>query len=244
MTSVRNIYEFLDQIAPFSTQVEGDNSGMQTGDFLQTVQNCMVCLDITPDVIAQAAELQCELIVSHHPVLFHARKQLLCQDPAWLLARHNIAAIASHTSLDRAPGGVSDVLANLLGFTAEPSNELHRLCDLPKAMLASELAAHVKAKLGTPVQYRDGGQKIMTAAVCGGSGGGSLQYIAGQAQALVTGEAKHSEFLDAQNQGITLIAAGHFETEVVVVSVLAAKLREEFPAIQWHIAKESGTKHI
>ena len=244
MTSVRNIYEFLDQIAPFSTQVEGDNSGLQTGDFLQKVQRAMLCLDITPSVIAQAVEHDCELIISHHPVLFFPRRQLLSHDPAWLLARYGIAAIASHTSLDRAAGGVSDTLAALLGLDSKPSAELHRLCKLPRPMSASALAALVKDKLNTPVQFRDGGQEIETVAVCGGSGGGTLGHIIGQAEALITGEAKHSEFLDAQNHGITLVTAGHFETEVPVVPVLADKLRKAFPAVVWHVAKENGARHV
>jgi len=243
MIFVRGIYDYLDCVAPFATQMEGDNSGLQTGDFAQQVQHAMLCLDITPGVIAQAVAAECELIISHHPVLFCARKQLLSHDPAWLLVRHGITAIATHTPLDKAKGGVCDTLAAQLGLVPEPSDELFRLCKLPKAMVANELAALVKQRLNVPVRYCDGGQEITTVALCGGSGGGFLAECYGRAQAYITGEVKHSDFLDAANHGITMVTAGHFETEVLVVPVLAAWLREEFPAVQWHIAKEQGAHH-
>ena len=243
MISVRDIYNFLDRLAPFGTQMEGDNSGLQVGDFSQEVRRGMLCLDITPQVISQAVQANCDVIIAHHPVLFHARKQFLSHDPAWMLARHGIAAIASHTPLDRCPGGVSDTLALRLGFSPQPSDALFRLCKLPKALTASALAAQVKQRLEVPVRYCDGGQKISVVAICGGSGGGFLEESYGHAQAYVTGEVKHSDFLEAQRHGISLVAAGHFETEVLIVPVLAAWLREAFPAIAWHSAKENGVNY-
>ncbi|MCL2446629.1 MAG: Nif3-like dinuclear metal center hexameric protein [Oscillospiraceae bacterium] len=236
--TVRNIYDYLNRVAPFSTQVEGDNSGLQIGDFAQEVTHGMVCLDCTPEVIEQAAQLNCQLIIAHHPVMFHARRELISHDPAWLLARHGISCIAAHTPLDRCAGGVSDTLAHALGLTPTPSSELFRLCDLPAQTTAAELAQLVKSQLGVPVQFCDGGHSIHTVAVAGGSGFcGELLTCA---QAVITGEAKHSDFLLAQQHGISMITAGHFATEVLIVPVLTAWLREQFPQIQWHIAQEQG----
>ncbi|MCL2194766.1 MAG: Nif3-like dinuclear metal center hexameric protein [Oscillospiraceae bacterium] len=236
--TVRNIYDYLDQRAPFSTQMEGDNSGLQVGDFAQQVTRAMVCLDCTPDVIAQAVESGCTLIIAHHPVMFHARRELISHDPAWLLARHGISCIATHTPLDRCAGGVSDTLAHALGLDPQPSTELHRLCHLPAATTTAELAALVKSRLGVPVQCCDGGQPITTISVTGGSG--FWPPLLSQTQAIVTGEAKHSDFLLAKQHGVSLITAGHFATEVLVVPVLTAWLREQFPQIHWQIAQEQG----
>ncbi|MCL2532446.1 MAG: Nif3-like dinuclear metal center hexameric protein [Oscillospiraceae bacterium] len=240
MTTVRNIYDYLDQRAPFSTQMEGDNSGLQVGDFSQEISRAMLCLDCTPEVISQATQLNCELIIAHHPVMFHARRELISHDPAWLLARHGISCIAAHTPLDACTGGVSDTLAHALGLEPIPSSELFRLCDLPAETTAIELAALVKSQLNVPVQFCDGGQPIHTVALCGGSGGGFLGEALGHAQAYITGEVKHSDFLLAKQHGITMVTAGHFATEVLIVPVLATWLREHFPQIKWHIAQEQG----
>jgi len=238
MTTVRNIYDYLDQRAPFSTQVEGDNSGLQVGNFAQQVTRGMLCLDCTPEVIAQAAQLGCELILAHHPVMFHPRRELVSHDPAWLLARQGISCIAAHTPLDACAGGVSDTLARALGLEPKSSSELHRLCDLPAEMTATELAQLVKSQLGVPVQYCDGGQPIDTVAIAGGSG--FWPPLLKQAQAIITGEAKHSDFLLAKQHGVSLVTAGHFATEVLIVPVLAAWLRKDYPQIQWHITQERG----
>jgi len=240
MTSVRDIYDFLDSIAPFGSQMEHDHSGLQVGGFAQEVSSAMVCLDITPEVVAQAVQAGCELAVSHHPVMYLAHRQILSSDPPWLLARHGISAISSHTPLDRCPGGVNDILAGLLGLEAEPSDEMFRLCKLPEPLTAKAFAALAKERLGVPVCCRDAGKPIVTVAVCGGSGAGFLEDIYGRAGAYITGEVKYHDFLDAERHGLSLLTAGHFETEVPVVPVLAGRLREAFPTVTWHIAEEKG----
>ena len=241
MTSVRAIYDFLDSIAPFDTQLPFDNSGLQLGDFESSVERAMLCLDVTPAVVEQASQAACDLVVAHHPVLFHARKQLLSRDPAWLLARRGMACIASHTPLDACPGGVNDLLAQRLGFGAPALlTPLIRICTLPEPLTAKALADHVSQKLGAPVRYIDAGKPIMTIALCGGLGCHFLGEIYGHADAFLTGDADHHNFLDAAQHGLTLFAAGHFETEIHVVPALAGRLRAAFPAIQWHIANEYG----
>ena len=241
MTSVRDIYDFLDSIAPFDSQLPFDNSGLQCGDFESLVERAMLCLDVTPAVVEQASQANCELVVAHHPVLFHARKQLLGRDPAWLLARHGMACIASHTPLDACPGGVNDLLAQRLGF-GEPAllNPLIRLCALLGPLTAKALADVASQKLNAPVRYIDADKPITTVALCGGLGCHFLGEIYDRADAFLTGDADHHNFLDAAQHGLTLVAAGHFETEIHVVPALAEKLRAAFPSIQWHIANEYG----
>ena len=241
MTSVRDIYDFLDALAPFTSQMEFDNSGLQCGDFQSAVQQGLVCLDVTPAVIEQAVQANCDLVIAHHPVLFHARKQLLSRDPAWLLARHGLACIASHTPLDCCEGGVNDLLAERLSLGQTTRlNDLLRLITLPEPLTAKALAAHVSQKLSAPVRYIDAGSPISSVAICGGEGCHFLGDIYGHAQAFLTGDADHHNFLDAAQNGLTLLAAGHFETEIQVIPALAEKLRAAFPFVQWHIANENG----
>ncbi|MCL2300757.1 MAG: Nif3-like dinuclear metal center hexameric protein [Firmicutes bacterium] len=241
MTSVRDVYDFLDRFAPFASQMEFDNSGLQCGDFGACVQQCLVCLDVTPQVIEQAARAHCELIVAHHPVLFRARKQLLSSDPAWLLARHGIACIASHTPLDCCAGGVNDLLAEALGLDAPTLlTPLIRLCTLPAPMPAKAFAELVSRKLGAPVRYRDAGAPIRNIAICAGEGCHFLEEAYACADAFLTGDAGHHDFLDAAQHGLALLAAGHYETEIAIVPALARRLRAAFPSVEWHIADEYG----
>jgi len=247
MTSVRDVYDFLDALAPFASQMEFDNSGLQCGDFQSAVQQGLVCLDVTPGVIEQAVQANCELIIAHHPVLFHARKQLLSRDPAWLLARHGLACIASHTPLDCCEGGVNDLLAGRLSLgKITKLNDLIRLITLPEPFTAKALADIASQKLSAPVRYIDAGKPISTIALCGGLGCHFLDDIYGRADtqgvidAMLTGDADHHNFLDAAQNGMTLLAAGHFETEIHIVPALAQRLRAAFPAVQWHIANEYG----
>jgi dinuclear metal center YbgI/SA1388 family protein len=241
MTSVRDIYDFLDHFAPFASQMEFDNSGLQCGGFACAVERAMVCLDVTPRVVAQAALARCELLVAHHPVLFRARKQLLGSDPAWLLARHGISCIASHTPLDCCAGGVNDLLAQLLDL-GEPAllTPLIRLCTLPEPLAAKALADLVSRKLNTPVRYCGAEKPIATVAICAGEGCHFLEEAYGRAGAFLTGDAGHHDFLDAAQHGLALLAAGHYETEIPVVPALAERLRAAFPAVAWHIADEHG----
>ena len=245
MTSVRDVYDFLDHFAPFDTQMDRDNSGLQSGGFAMPVESAMVCLDVTPGVIEQAAQARCQLIVAHHPVLFRARRQLLAHDPAWMLARHGLVCIASHTPLDACAGGVNDVLAEklALGETA-PLGPYTRKIILPEAVSAKALAGYVSQRLGAPVRFCDAGKPIQTIALCGGDGTHFLEEAYGVTDAYLTGDAGHHDFLDAMQNGLSLFAAGHYETEILVIPALAERLRAAFPSIKWHIADEYGAiKH-
>jgi dinuclear metal center YbgI/SA1388 family protein len=240
MTTVLDVYDFIDGFAPFASQMEFDNSGLQCGDFAAGVAIAMVCLDVTPGVIAQAASARCGLLVAHHPVLFHARKQLLSNDPAWLLARHGMACIASHTPLDCCAGGVNDLLARRLRL-GEPQRlgALLRLCTLPEPLTAKALAGMLAERFAALVRYCDAGP-VTTVALCGGQGCHFLEDVYGRADAFLTGDASHHDFLDAARHGLTLLAAGHYETESPIIPALAERLRAAFPAVEWHIADEYG----
>jgi dinuclear metal center YbgI/SA1388 family protein len=241
MTTVRDVYDFLNTLAPFDTQMEFDNSGLQCGDFAAGVTSAMLCLDVTPQVVEQAAQAGCSLVVAHHPVLFTARRQLLCDDPAWLLARRGMACIASHTPLDCCEGGVNDLLAARLGLGgATRLNAPVRLITLPEPLAAKALADDISQKLGR-VRYVDAGKPIRTLALCGGEGCHFLDEVYAHADAFLTGDAGHHDFLDAVRHGLALLAAGHFETEIHIVPALAEKLRAAFPPVEWRVADEYGT---
>ena len=118
MAQVKDIYQFIDKLAPFSIQENFDNAGFLVGRTTRDVSRVLVALDITVPVILEAEQVGAELIVAHHPVIFYPLKGVTDTDPAQervlLLAEKGIAAICAHTNLDAAAEGVNDLLAQAL----------------------------------------------------------------------------------------------------------------------------------
>lgn len=231
MTTVRDFFEYLNTLAPLEMQEEWDNSGMLVGDMNAEVKKAVVVLDIDLPAVEKAKELGANLIISHHPVIFSAIKSFTKGNVAFELASSSINAICMHTPLDIADGGTNDTLAALLGYKAyKGDNPIMRFADI-EATTAEKLASHIARVLDTKVRFADAGKTISKIAMCTG-GGASLMNEAGSIDAFITGDAKHNDFLDALDRGVTLIAAGHFETEYPVVPVLARKLKEQFSDIE------------
>ena len=108
---VKDILNWLEGWAPTSTAEEWDNVGLLAGSCDTDVTTVVTALDISLDVVNQAAKAGAELIISHHPVIFRPLKRLWLDNPAYLIARHGMSAIAMHTNMDKAAGGVNDILA-------------------------------------------------------------------------------------------------------------------------------------
>lgn len=232
MSQVKDFYSFLNTLAPFDTQESWDNSGMLVGDMNAAVTKVAVVLDITADEIQKAKALGAELIVSHHPVIFSPLKSVTKGSIAFELVTNSMNALCCHTPLDLADGGTNDSLADLLGFDVCKSeiDPIIRIGEIPETT-AQKLAEHISTVLGTTVRYADAGKKIKKIAICTGAGC-SVMESAEDIDAFITGDASHHNFLDCVQSGIALIAAGHYETEIVVVPVLVQKLREHFTDVE------------
>ena len=231
MARVKDFYAYLNSIAPFEAQEDWDNSGMLVGDENAEVTKAAVVLDITPEAVEKAKSLGANLIISHHPVIFNPIKSVVKDSLPYELVKASVNAICCHTPLDIADGGTNDSLAELLGIKVTRAEDpILRLGTVEKTT-AKELADSIAKKLGTTLRYADAVRPIEKIAICTGAGC-SLIEAAGDIDAFITGDASHHNFLDCIQSGITLIAAGHFETEIVVVPVLVKKLREQFPEIE------------
>lgn len=114
MVKVKNIYDKINKLAPFSYQEKWDNSGLLVGDSDSKVEKILLSLDITNDVVSEAVNGGYDMVVSHHPVIFHPLKTLSNEEPAVRLAKNNISAICAHTNLDIARGGINDIIAEKL----------------------------------------------------------------------------------------------------------------------------------
>ena len=250
MTTVLDIYEYINSIAPYATQLDYDNSGILVGDINGTVRQAMLALDVTGDVITQAMRNRCELIISHHPIMFQPIKRIPANSLEYRLANAGIALISAHTNLDAAPGGVNDCLAmrlDLTVFTKVEGVDYGIMAWLPRPMTPRELAVMVREKLGcAAVGYVEGsGEPVERVAIIGGAGGEYIwqMYDMG-AQAVITGEAKHHDHLEAAERKVTLVVAGHFPTENVVITPLRAQLADQFPEVNFLLANQSSPLKI
>ncbi len=229
--TVQHIFDYLNNRAPFATAEEWDNPGLLVGDPAQPVTHILVALDATPGALEAAKAMGADLMVTHHPVIFAPLKSLGADTIPYRLAAEGIALVAAHTNLDKAEGGVNDTLAARLGLsdvTVAPDGYT-RIGRLPEQMTARDFAAHTGRVLDTAVRY-NGDTPVTTVAVCGGGGGDFIADCIGMADAYVTGEVKHHEWLATAGR-INVIEAGHYATEVPVVDTLAGWLQSTFPAL-------------
>ncbi|HJB81206.1 Nif3-like dinuclear metal center hexameric protein [Flavonifractor plautii] len=251
MATVREIYQYLDGLAPFSLQMDFDNAGFLVGRGDRQVDKILVSLDITEEVVAEAAQLGCQLIVSHHPVIFFPAKSVTDATPdgriLLSLVEHNIAAICAHTNLDAVSGGVNDALARKLGLTnieqlkqdgVDASGRPYGIGRVGNTagvpMYAPAFAAFVKEALGANgVRFVDARRPVRRVAVGGGACADMLKdALALGCDTFVTADVKYNGFLDAKALGVNLIDAGHYPTEQVVVPVLAKWLADGFAKVE------------
>lgn len=244
MAKVKDFYGYLNSIAPFETQEDWDNSGMLVGDMNAEVKKAAVVLDITHEEIKKAKAIGADLIISHHPVIFNPIKSVTKGSVPYELVASSINALCCHTPLDIADGGTNDILAELLGINVTRADDPILRLGTVEPTTAQELAGKIANTLNTKVRYADAGKTIKKIAICTGAGC-SLIEAAGEIDAFITGDASHHNFLDCVQAGITLIAAGHYETEIIVVPVLVKKLQAQFPDIEIiDIKQENPIKFI
>ena len=242
MTTVRQVYEEMQRIAPLELAESWDNPGLLV-DCGGTVQKVLVTLDITPEVVEEAARKHCEVIVAHHPVIFSPLKKIGPQDVPCQLVRAGISAICMHTNLDAAEGGVNEVLAGIFGMKnletfadgCGREIELNSVKGLAY-QVQKELASRCNLpENGPAVQIKlvDNGRMVKRLAVISGAGGSLFEEaIAVGADCLLTGEANHHHAIDAKRLGLSLIAAGHYATEFPVTAAVAEKLRAALPELE------------
>ena len=245
MTTVSDVFALLNEKAPVAGKMEFDNVGLLVGHGDKPVTRILTALDITAEVIDEAADMDAELIVSHHPLFFELKTvtdSTMEGHLALSLAEKGVAAICMHTNLDAAQGGVNDALMAALGGRVEailePDTGIGRVGELPRAVLFSEFLSFVKKTLASNgLRYHDAGKPVKRLAVCGGSGGGDIGLAAAAGcDTYVTADVKYHQFLEAKHLGLNLIDADHFCTENVVVPVLHQWLTGAFPEIDVRVS--------
>jgi len=242
----------MERIAPKELALEFDNPGLLIEPDHAEITRVLVALDCTKAVAEEAAKIGADLVLVHHPLFFHPVKKLAYSDPATaaacVLLRHGIGLYAAHTNLDAAHGGVNDTLCALFGIReAIPFDEgIGRIGQLKEAETLAVFAKRAELLLNTHVRVSGDPEKtISRVAVMGGSGGGSVAHAAAQgADVLLTGELKHSDALDAQMLGLSLVVAGHYETEAVVLEPLMKHLQNDCFGVQYQLSRADGSPFV
>lgn len=238
---VSDIVRLIDGIAPFELAEEWDNVGLLVGRSEREVSRVLVAMDLTQGVIEEASALGAQLIVTHHPIMFSARKRVTDADRegrAMLsLIEAGMAHIAAHTNFDAAPGGVNDTLMAALGAQNITGEGCVRAGDLPEGTTLAMLQKRAESRLRATVRtYGAADTPVHRLGCCSGAGGSEI----GEAMALgidcfITGEVKHHEALDAVDAGVCILEAGHFETENPACEVLVHALQNAADALQYKL---------
>lgn len=243
--TVQNILDIVNEIAPFEKAESWDNVGLLAGSSQNEVTGILCALDFTDEVLNQAVALGANLIITHHPILFSAKKRLTEDDYEGRLLcgmiRKHINLISAHTNYDAAAGGVNDCLAEKLELknvrvVEGDEDEILRMGEIdPKPL--SEFSDFVAKTLNDVVRvYGDKDKIIKCVAVCGGSGGeyAKAAYRAG-ADAYVTGEMRYHDSLNFALEGYASLHAGHDATERIAIKPLSDGLQKRINELQYNL---------
>ncbi|MDX1476349.1 MAG: Nif3-like dinuclear metal center hexameric protein [Saprospiraceae bacterium] len=245
---ISDIIAYLESVAPLSLQEHYDNAGLLVGHARTEVTGALVCMDSTPEVVAEAKTQGCNLIIAHHPIIFRGLKRLngsdYVQRAVMAAIKEDIAIYAIHTNLDNVlRRGVNGRIAKRLGLqdmrvlSARESDEVDDetgagvVGRLQQPLDESAFLAHLKTSMALQVIRHTPllGRQVRTVAVCGGAGSFLLQdAIRAGADVYVSADFKYHELFDADGK-IVITDIGHFESERFTVDLIIDLLREKFP---------------
>lgn len=234
MVKVKDILRLIDSFAPYNTACEWDNTGFSVGDINAVVNKIVFALDITSDVVSFAESVNADLIITHHPLIFHPVKQLPSKSMLYRLAKDGIAHISAHTNFDFAKDGVNTALCNKLNLNITniiktSDGAFIYKCVPEKEYSLTDFVNYIKEILGVTVRYNCLNKTVRTVAVCAGAGEDYLTEAKEiDADVLLTGDGSHHDFLDANEMGIALVCAGHFETENPAIDLMIEKIKNKF----------------
>ncbi len=247
MIKVKDIYDYINEIAPFEMAMSYDNVGLLIGEYNTNVKKVLVTLDITNLVADEAKEIGADLIISHHPIIFNPLRRIDKNSVQYKLIQNNIDVIAAHTNYDMAEKGVNYSFAKALKLQNTRVLEKYGAIfgELLFGMTDREFANYTAKCLNAQgVRYIQSDKIIKNVVVCGGAGGDLIFDVVKEgADAFVTGEIKHHEIIFAGENNITVVDAGHYKTEDIFANDLIAMLSSKFPQTEF-IKSSSFTDKI
>lgn len=244
MIRVCDIASAIEEFAPLSLQEGYDNAGLQVGQPDMQVSGILLCLDVTEDSVAEARKRGCNMIVSHHPLIFHGLKSLTGGNSTQRIVmealRHNIAIYSAHTNLDKAREGVSYEMAHMLGMKEIVPIEVVDLekgtglgvvgtiSPLPKLEFLRRLketfdVRHLRYSAQSPHLV------VRKVALCGGSGASLIpDAVALGVDCFISGDFKYHDFT-VFGENVLLADIGHYESELCSRHIFSRIIRGVFP---------------
>ena len=239
MTLVKDIYNYINKIAPYDEMEDWDNSGFILGNIKKEVKTVVMSLDATKAAVAFSKSVDADLLLTHHPIIFGGVKKIKSDSAIYQLINNDIACMCAHTSFDKANGGINDNLALLLELknTRKLENGYVVVGELENEMSIDDFATFVSNSLDVhALRYTDTDKMIKTVALGGGACGEFIDDAMQNADCFVSSDLKYHQMLDASEENFALINAGHFVTENKAFLMLKNKLEKEFEQVEFIVA--------
>ncbi|HKK88919.1 MAG TPA: Nif3-like dinuclear metal center hexameric protein [Saprospiraceae bacterium] len=255
MATVKELYDYLDFIAPLRLQMNYDNAGLLTGRPDIEIEGVLVSLDCTEDIIDEAVRKDCNVVVCHHPIIFKGLKQLTgdnyVERTVIKAIKQDVCIMAWHTNLDSVLiNGVNSQIAERLNLQKpqilQPAGEdpeigSGMIGELPQAMNRKDFFAYLAQKMELKTfKYTKGGPEYFKkVALCGGAG--SFLINAAQkadADIYLTGDVKYHEFFDGE-QDLCILDIGHYESEKYTIELMYTLISQKFSTFALQMTEQN-----
>ena len=250
---IKEVIDALERFAPLPLQEDWDNAGLQIGLTAAEASGALLCLDVNEAIVDEAIDKGCNIIVSHHPLIFRGLKQLTGADyvqrAVMKAVKNDIVIVGMHTNMDNAVGGVNFKIAEKLGLNDVELFARKQVGDieggsgvtglLPTPMEARDFVAAVKETFGVECAQCNEllRRPISKVAICGGAGDFLLpQAVALGADAFITGE-MHYHVYFGHEQEIQICVIGHYQSEQFTQELFRDILAKDCPRLRTEIAE-------
>ena len=249
----KEVLSALERFAPLPLQESWDNAGLQLGLTETEVSGALLCLDVNERIVDEAMAKGCNLIVSHHPLLFRGLKTISdltdVQRTVMRAIKQGISVVSMHTNMDNARGGVNFKIAQKLGlqnmafFAQKQVDGIEAgsgvVGELPEAMAADDFIIGVKNAFGVECAMCNEllRRPIKRVAICGGAGDFLLdEAVKNQADAFITGEMHYHQYFGYEQQ-IQICVIGHYQSEQYTAEIFEEIIQKECPGVKTCIAE-------
>ncbi len=251
---IKEVIGALEQFAPLPLQADYDNAGLQVGLTEVEVSGALLCLDVTPKIVDEAVACGCNLIVSHHPLIFHKLAHITDEDEVQVTIRkaieNHVTVVSMHTNMDSAQGGVNHKIAEKLGLNDLRFFGKQNIVDgvqggdgvigeLDESIAADDLIIMLKRNFDVECVMANEllRRPISKIAVCGGAGSFLLDdAIAAGADAFITGEMHYHEYF-GRNQQIQIAVIGHYQSEQYTNEIFKTIIEDKCPGVECKLTK-------
>ncbi len=245
--TAESIKNAIEAYAPTYLAEDFDNVGLLVGDKNKEVKKVLLCLDVDERTAEEAERIGADMIVSHHPVIFNTQKSITCDTPLGRtllrLIKNSTAVFSAHTNMDKAEGGLNDLMAEKLGLSREKEfyseDDCIRICRAD--MTLGQLAEKLKKEYALPFVRFTGNPKkrISRVGLCTGGGRSMAEFAAKKGcDAYISGDLHYSDIRGLLFSGVDFLEIGHFYSERPVTEIFNSVIKKAYPEIITIISEE------